>query len=214
MPRTIAIETVSNSHLILEMLKACFKEQSDLALVSEWLRLPHPALTGATPPQVLLVFLRNTDGLNIIRWILARVEAIAWLQVIIIGPNPEPISQRIPVRLRSRFTLLSLDHLMSMTIIYSTIRRITSYHAQEESSGSLVSISPRQEDILALIAEGYSNQVIAESLNLSEKTVENQINVLYQKLGISQRDPHINSRVMATHLAASLLPAPREPEGA
>jgi len=40
------------------------------------------------------------------------------------------------------------------------------------------SLTPRQEEILSLIAQGYSNAAIAKSLALSPKTVENHISQL------------------------------------
>ena len=61
----------------------------------------------------------------------------------------------------------------------------------------LESLSARQLDILALIAEGYSNTGIAKKLFLREKSVENYINTLYQQLQISRKDP-IHPRVKAT----------------
>ncbi len=160
------------------------------------------------------MFLRNTDGANIIRWAVARLQAISWLQVVVIGQNPESISPGIPRDLRSRTTLLAPDNLISMTILFSTIRRAASHRPPQENSASVASMSPRQREILSLITKGYSNHVIAESLHLSEKTVENQINVLYHKLGLSQHDPNINVRVMAAHLGSAILLAPREPQGA
>lgn len=38
--------------------------------------------------------------------------------------------------------------------------------------------SPRQKDVVRLIGKGYSNIAIARELNLSIKTVENQINIV------------------------------------
>lgn len=58
-------------------------------------------------------------------------------------------------------------------------------------------LSPRQWQILALMADGYSNQAIADQLNLAEKSVENHINTLYQLLHIDRTNSAVNSRVQA-----------------
>ena len=58
--------------------------------------------------------------------------------------------------------------------------------------GSLIArLTPRQRDVLELIAQGYNNTAIAERLNLSKKSVETYINVIYQELGLTgELDTH------------------------
>lgn len=48
-------------------------------------------------------------------------------------------------------------------------------------------LTPRERDILALVARGDDNRAIALSLNLSEKTVGNRLSEIFQKLGVSNR---------------------------
>jgi DNA-binding NarL/FixJ family response regulator len=48
-------------------------------------------------------------------------------------------------------------------------------------------LTPREREILALLVQGLSNQSIAESLSLSEKTVSNYISNIYSKLQVSSR---------------------------
>lgn len=60
----------------------------------------------------------------------------------------------------------------------------------------LAELSPRERQILELMAEGRSNQGIREELWLSPKTVETHIRGLFNKLGL--RDvPESNRRVLA-----------------
>jgi len=49
------------------------------------------------------------------------------------------------------------------------------------------SLSPQEERVLALVAEGLTNKEIAISLNLSDKTVKNYLANMFQKLHISRR---------------------------
>ncbi len=71
-------------------------------------------------------------------------------------------------------------------------------------------LSPRRRQILALIAEGYSNTAIAEHLALTRKSVENHINVLYRDLGLDPLDHRINPRVQVAcaFLSRDLADAP------
>ena len=57
-------------------------------------------------------------------------------------------------------------------------------------------LTPREREILALIAEGRSNQGICRALWLSPKTVETHIRSVFAKLDI-QAAPHDNRRVLA-----------------
>jgi DNA-binding NarL/FixJ family response regulator len=58
-------------------------------------------------------------------------------------------------------------------------------------------LTPRQREILALIAQGLTNRAIAGRLILAEKSVENQINAIYQQLGIDREDTSVQPRVKA-----------------
>jgi DNA-binding NarL/FixJ family response regulator len=57
-------------------------------------------------------------------------------------------------------------------------------------------LTPRERDVLALMAEGWSNQGIGERLNLAPKTVETHVGVILAKLGLAE-SPDENRRVLA-----------------
>lgn len=66
--------------------------------------------------------------------------------------------------------------------------------------GNLARLTPRQREILGLIAQGFSNASIAQRLVLAEKSVENQINLLYQQLGLDRGRSPLHPRVKAVLL--------------
>lgn len=49
------------------------------------------------------------------------------------------------------------------------------------------SLTPRERQILTLIAQGKDNQTIAQELALAEQTVRNYASVIYDKIGVSSR---------------------------
>lgn len=64
--------------------------------------------------------------------------------------------------------------------------------------GSAVArLNPRHQEVLELLAQGYSNAAIALQLRLSRKSVETYINAIYQELHLSH-EPDIHARVKAT----------------
>jgi DNA-binding NarL/FixJ family response regulator len=66
-----------------------------------------------------------------------------------------------------------------------------------KEGSTLEGLTPRQMEVLELIAQGYNNAAIAERLSLSEKSVETYINVIYQELHVSH-EAEVHSRVKAT----------------
>ena len=58
---------------------------------------------------------------------------------------------------------------------------------QDDSTGPDEPLSPREQEVLKLIAEAHTNKQIAEILGLSEKTVESHRSNILNKLGMSDR---------------------------
>ena len=58
--------------------------------------------------------------------------------------------------------------------------------ARRRAGGSLMhTISPREREVLAEVAQGKSNAAIADSLDLSKGAVEKHINSIFAKLGLA-----------------------------
>jgi DNA-binding NarL/FixJ family response regulator len=62
-----------------------------------------------------------------------------------------------------------------------------------------VRITPREAQLLAMIAEGSKDAAIAHKLYISRKTVENHLHNLYEKLNVRSPDKH--ARCLATRVA-------------
>lgn len=68
--------------------------------------------------------------------------------------------------------------------------------AAHTSESRLRSLTPREMEVLRLMAEGYTNISIARKLSISERTVESHVNNIFAKLELSAEAAH-NPRVMA-----------------
>ncbi len=67
---------------------------------------------------------------------------------------------------------------------------------QETEAGHLEGLTPRENDVLDLVAQGLSNAAIADRLHLSIKTVEPVVSSIFVKLGLPA-DSDSNRRVLA-----------------
>ncbi len=77
----------------------------------------------------------------------------------------------------------------------------------------LSELTPREHEVLAEIAEGKSNNAIAESLVLTKRAVEKHINSIFMKLQLATADD-VSKRVKATLLflaESGEPPAPGDP---
>jgi DNA-binding NarL/FixJ family response regulator len=79
----------------------------------------------------------------------------------------------------------------------------------------MLRLTDRESSVLALIAEGRSNQAIAKALFITEGSVEKHVTSLFQKLDLEQ-DESGNRRVLAAlaHLEHGGPRPPAEPGGA
>jgi serine/threonine-protein kinase len=67
---------------------------------------------------------------------------------------------------------------------------------RKRASDPLAELSPREREVLALVAEGYSNKAIAERLFVTDRTVEAHMAQVFSKLGIGE-SPASHRRVLA-----------------
>lgn len=67
---------------------------------------------------------------------------------------------------------------------------------QPRKGSDVYRLTPRQQHVLRLLAEGFNNAAIAAKLTLTERSVESYINIIYQHLGLTGQS-EINMRVKA-----------------
>jgi len=67
------------------------------------------------------------------------------------------------------------------------------------ASSPLTELTPREREVLALLAQGRNNAGIAAALSLTDRAVEKHINAIFSKLGVSE-EPDVHRRVKAVLL--------------
>ncbi|HSK59985.1 MAG TPA: LuxR C-terminal-related transcriptional regulator, partial [Actinomycetospora sp.] len=61
----------------------------------------------------------------------------------------------------------------------------------------VAALTPREREVLALVAEGRANGAIGRALNLSQGGVEKHIAAIFDKLGLARESADDHRRVLA-----------------
>jgi DNA-binding NarL/FixJ family response regulator len=74
----------------------------------------------------------------------------------------------------------------------------------KRQENALAELTPREQEVLALMAEGRTNAAIAKRLWLTERTVETHVRSVLSKLGLAiSGDDHRRVLAVLTYLRAS-----------
>ena len=142
-------------------------------------------------PDVPVIMLSTYENAPYVKRALADGAAGYLLK----DATPEDLSQAINVAMSGSGNVLSP-------------RVIQNLFEDQESSGSNgrrseYSLTQREHDILALLAEGRSNREIAGALYLSEKTVKAHLAAIFRKLGVTNRT---QAAMMAVQMGVGPVP--------
>jgi DNA-binding NarL/FixJ family response regulator len=203
----IKVLVADDQKLFREMLIDHLRQETDIEVVGE-------AESGAetlekaaalTPDILLLdIQLGDMDGLEVTEKVKEQVPAIK--VVLLTGfHNEEYIYRGFQVGASgylSKDTSLERvldavrrayegDALLEPVATTRIIRHFDQHQPRAsrrtETKREPVKLTPRENEILALIADGLSNQEIAERLFISEYTVKTHVSNLFRKLGINDR---------------------------
>jgi DNA-binding NarL/FixJ family response regulator len=111
--------------------------------------------------------------------------------------TPEDLSQAINVALSGS------GNVLSPRVIQNLFDDQEASNSANGSRRNEYSLTQREHDILALLAEGKSNREIAQRLYLSEKTVKAHLAAIFRKLGVTNRT---QAAMMAVQMGVGPVP--------
>jgi DNA-binding NarL/FixJ family response regulator len=110
--------------------------------------------------------------------------------------HPAHVGYLLKERIFTASVLLDAVHRVheGETVVDPTI--VSSLFGRRRREDPLAALSPREREVLALVAEGLSNKAIAERLYVAERTVEAHVTAIFLKLRLGETaDSH--RRVLA-----------------
>jgi DNA-binding NarL/FixJ family response regulator len=205
----IPLMIVEDEDLYRDLLRIALSQQANLEVVGVF-GDGESALAAAEElrPRVAVLDIELPGGLNGVQLGLRLRRALPELGIVLLSNHSDPeFVASLPPDVLSGWSYLQKKSVSDVAVLQRAISGATTGMVmldpnlvtgmRPRAGGLLERLTPRQQEILGFIAQGYTNRAIALRLHLAEKSVENQINALYQQLEIDRNEPDIHLRVRA-----------------
>jgi DNA-binding NarL/FixJ family response regulator len=162
-------------------------------------------------PDVAIVDIRmpptyTDEGLRAAQEIRARRPGIG---IVIVSQHVEVgTAAQLLAATPERLGYLLKDRVTDIEDFAGTLRRVVAggsaldpqivsrLLASARDDGPLKSLSAREREVLALVAEGRSNKAIGDRLEISQRAVQKHVTAIFTKLGLHE-DEEDNRRILA-----------------
>ncbi|HEX6512443.1 MAG TPA: response regulator transcription factor [Chloroflexota bacterium] len=210
-PAPLRLVLVEDEPLYRDLLRIALDRDGSLEVVGAY-GDPSSALNEipALAPDVAMLDIDLGSGMNGVQLGMLLRRQLPQLAIVLLSNHGDPeFVASLPEEARTGWSYLLKKSVNEVDVLGRTIAGaaggltvldpllIAGMRARPRKPGLLSRLTPRQTDILELIAQGYSNAAIADRLVIAEKSVENQINLLYQQLDIERSSSGVQPRVKA-----------------
>jgi DNA-binding NarL/FixJ family response regulator len=217
----LRVVIAEDSLLMREGIRLVIDRQPDLQVVADCEDLPQlRELVNSDPPDVVVTDVRMPPGFGDegIQMAVELRRTHPSIGVVVLSQYAEPayasallnggsagraylLKERVsePGQLADAIrTVVAGGSVVDPTIVDLLVTAST-----RAVSSPLASLTPRELQVLDLVAQGKSNAGVAAELTLTERAVEKHINALFAKLGLGVT-PDVNRRVAAVLLHLSV----------
>jgi len=193
---------IADDHAIVRTgLRALLKAEKGMDLVGEatgGAEALNLALTLTPDVVVMDLSMPDVDGIEVTRRIKSELPQT---RVLILTVHEDEAFLREAIRAgasgyiikhAAESELISAIHTIQLGDIYVHPKMITALFKEPaappvKTTSPAEVLTPRENDVLRLIVQGYTNRQIAEELSLSVRTVEGHRSNLTEKLGLHNR---------------------------
>ncbi|MGA2706895.1 MAG: response regulator transcription factor [Steroidobacteraceae bacterium] len=191
-PERIRILAVDDHPLLREGIAALIANRPDMELVGEAASGPEAIhVFRLLRPDVTLMDLQMPEMSGIDAIIAIRSEFPAARIVVLTTYGGDALAERALRAGAQAYVLKGLvrkDLLETIRIVFSGSKRISpDVAAQLASHTGETGLSPREIEVLSLVAAGQSNKIIAAQLFITEATAKGHVKSILAKLGANDR---------------------------
>lgn len=209
--KTLRLALVEDEPLYRDLLRIALDQRPGLEVVAAY-GDADSALAGIPDigPDVAMLDIDLGSSVNGVQLGMKLRRQLPQLSIVLLSNHGDPeFVASLPEEVRGGWSYLLKKSVNDVDILGRTVsgsaagltvldpQLVAGLRSRPRRQGLLSRLTPRQTEILELIAQGYSNAAIAERLVLAEKSVENQINLLYQQLEIERAASGVQPRVKA-----------------
>ena len=198
----LRVMLVDDHEIVRDGIKAMLDTQDDIVVTAQAGSVQEAIdEAGRTRPEVVVMDVRLTDGSGIeatrqiradhpetrVLMLTSFADDEALFSSIMAGASGYVLKQvKSGELLRAIRAVGAGDSLLDPSVTTAVLERLRKgKHLLKDEK--LARLSPQEERILTLVADGRTNREIGEELHLAEKTVKNYISSILSKLEVARR---------------------------
>ena len=207
----ITVLLVDDHELIREGLRRAFEREPDVEVVGEAASVAEAIGTGRkAEPAVAIVDLRLPDGngLDVVRALRAQSSDMGIVVLTMYAGDNQLFdaldagaSAFVPKSAPAEEIVAAARHAAASPHSFTSADLADALKRRTSPQGP--QLSPREREVLQLLADGYGVSQISRQLFISDSTTKTHISKLYDKLGAGNR-----AQALMTALRLGLLSAP------
>jgi DNA-binding NarL/FixJ family response regulator len=200
--RQITLIVLTPSGILVEGMQKMLESESDIHIVARVSNLSElkPFINGGIPDVLIVDTI--TPSLDINDLIMSIKEKDVQTQVLLLlhTPDLQLVVDSLNLGVKGFITKKSKSQRLVQAIrilrrgeIFGDVKImkgiITRYLIRQDDRASIYNnkLTKKEIEIAKLVAEGYSNKVIAKELFITDKTVKTHLNRIYKKLEVTGR---------------------------
>ena len=198
----LRVMLVDDHEVVRDGIKSLIDSQPDLTVIAEAASVAEAVRVAASmKPDVIVMDVRLTDGSGIeatreiraqrpdtrVLMLTSFADDEALFASIMAGASGYVLKQiRGSELVNAIRTVGGGQSLLDPSITASVLERLRKgKHLLRDEK--LARLSPQEERILGLVADGFTNKEIGDKLRLAEKTVKNYVSTILSKLEVARR---------------------------
>ncbi len=202
-PTQVRVMIVDDHAVVRRGLADLLQERREFAVVGEAGTVREAIeVARRVSPDVVVLDLRLPDGSGVeacreirtarpdtkVLILTSHADRNALFSAVMAGASGYLLKDLDPTRIQDAVrTVGQGGSLLDPQMATEVLERLRNGKVAHPADDAFASLSPQEDRILGLIADGLTNGQIANELSLAEKTIKNYVSQIYSKLSVERR---------------------------